>query len=410
MKERWIAGALSLVTVVGGHFYNRRPYKGVLFLVIMVMFPWVLPSLTSTLWETSGTDPWMIIRVSALVSLIFYALLTLCSVIVTIHDADKRGISESSTLRITSIVLGSLMGMVYLGWIGFQQAAVMTTSELQGFSKSSDDTTGFQSYPRGKENRQFCLSQGCFGTAASGSIPAGDAYIQGEVRVEGEPLQDAKLELLTRDGQVSESATTDENGEFRFSLPAGSYDFIQVNVNAEFPDGGWRYSGATGRETRLEKVPEISGHSYLPDQPLRVDVEPGDVEPLNVYFRKSPELRQPRFAGKGDVSPSDMTLEWTPVDGAETYGVVISRIKQKGDGVTSHYPVQRLTSETTSVSLESVVVPAGPDEEVPGYSISILAFDAERRFIAENIGSGDRIEMPDGWKIHYECERSMRCQ
>lgn len=412
MRRAWIAAALNLFTVAGGHFYNKRPYTAFLFVLLLFVLPGLVNTFAPLLM--GRTDTIALVQNMFLVRAAAVAFLALASAILGYVHGKRYGgdIREGRAIRLTVAALASLMCV----WVLFTTVLMTrslilnsTSSADRAYAPSADETISFHENRRAMEG-EYCLAQPCYGTGARIDLGRGEALLSGNLTLDGKNLSGAQIAFLTDKGEVTVTAISDEEGDFEIHLPAGTYDFIKAKVKAKFPRGPWLYTLTTGKEGKLEGKVEMSGFEYLPVQPLRISLAAGESKSLNLVLREQPRLVEPEFEETGTYSAEQLGLQWVPVPDAATYGVVLSRITELDADRRSFRPVARLVTDEPATSLEKVLEPAASDEDVPRYSVNISAFDADGRFIAENRNVVDEINLPKGWKIKEECRFKKECE
>lgn len=411
MRRAWIAAALNLFTVVGGHFYNKRPFTAFLFVLLLFTLPGLVIALLPVL--VAGEDVSALLRNSFLVSAASVALLSIVSVILGfVHGIrGAREVPEGRVIRVSVAAFASLMCV----WVLFTTVVMArslilnspTSGERANPSSAIEDFTFHEN--RQAMDGEYCLTRACYGTDARIELGRGEAWLAGNLVLDGRKLSGAQIAFLTDKGEVTETVTSDDEGNFKIPMPAGTYDLIKAKIKAKFPRGPWLYTLTTGKEGKLEGKVEMSGYEYLPVQPLRVSVTAGESKSLDLVLREQPRLVEPEFEEAGTYSAEQLSLEWVPVPDAASYGVVLSRITELDVGSRSFKPVARLVTDKPEASLEEVLEPAASGEAVPRYSVNIIAFDHEGRFIAENRNTVDEIRLPKSWKIKEECRFKTPC-
>lgn len=411
MRSRWIAAGLNLLTVAGGHFYNNRPNKAALFVILALFMPWLTHFIVINAFEY-GVSASIAVAMTRSASIVLTAILAtaVISAIIADVDAGRLHEKEGAVTRISAAVVGSLAGFAFLtgAFISFNSALNFYSDTPTASAIRSNAGEGPFERHVVEEAHEFCLSRGCGIEAIGGELGEGEAEIGGFLRLGDAPVEGASVTLLTADGRISETSVTDASGRYRIPVPAGSHDFIKASIEAAVVSGLWRYSLVTGQEGHLAADTMSMGYDYMPPQPLRFDVEKGESARLDLTLHRSPRLRAPAYTGREEVSANEIRLEWTPVAAAEKYVAVISRVTNEGGGVTSHRPIQHLVSETHAVDLAPVLKPLGDSRPADGYSVSIMAFDASGQFIAASKPSNEQFPLPAGWQVKERCRSTFK--
>jgi len=103
--------------------------------------------------------------------------------------------------------------------------------------------------------------------------PAG-GHVEGEVTLDGKPLDNAVIRLVPIDGQTGTAGGTTKNGKFELQLPASKY---RVEISAtKMPNG----TGEIERHSSGDvKVVELVPEKYNTKSELVLDVHTGQNAP-----------------------------------------------------------------------------------------------------------------------------------
>lgn len=115
MRNAWGAAILSLVTVAGGHLYNRRPYTAVLFLFIVVALQSLADMLVPLLlpvFETPGAAG--VIRQVTWMKAGALLLVAVISACVSFLNARPGRPKEGEALEVAGSIGGALIGLTFV--------------------------------------------------------------------------------------------------------------------------------------------------------------------------------------------------------------------------------------------------------------------------------------------------------
>lgn len=107
MRRSWIAALLAFFTLVGGHFYNRRPYKAFLVLFLFLLVSKAASILLPLLLPTDAAAFPALMRRFALPQAIIVGGFMLASAAIAFVDARKAGEPESPELVLAAGALAS---------------------------------------------------------------------------------------------------------------------------------------------------------------------------------------------------------------------------------------------------------------------------------------------------------------
>ncbi|HEX7030803.1 MAG TPA: hypothetical protein VF254_09410 [Gammaproteobacteria bacterium] len=114
MAHQWLAAVLSLFTIAGGHFLNRRPCKAFLFLFLFLLFSNVTSILLPLVLSAEGIAYPEALRGSAWLQVIIAAAFMLASAFVSFIDAGRENGGESQAIVIASGVIASAFGALMI--------------------------------------------------------------------------------------------------------------------------------------------------------------------------------------------------------------------------------------------------------------------------------------------------------
>lgn len=181
--------------------------------------------------------------------------------------------------------------------------------------------------------------------------------VQGRLLWNGEPVEEVKVKLATYHGGESFITTTDENGEYSFSVPAGEY-----NLFYQHPDG---------TETNIG--------SAFPFKPMPFNLPFVVSEEQILYIDEFNALKKDdlEFIIPTSELSTQPTLEWEPYPLAENYLVFIYESLQGKQEWGYSIPIDETFGNITSFSPSFHLLP------YDNYYLNIVAYSSEGYELAD---------------------------
>ena len=387
MKRILLALGLSALTLVGGHFYNRRWDRAVSFFVALILWGiGVYLALTlrmSEMMNARGGDAlsffsfyWRIFLAGALA-------LWIVGLIVTYADA-RRSIASfhwTPSGRLGAVGLSVLTGVLLLTQVfAFLAPLVMTRESGE---EPNAEPTGYSYRDRHFSNYVF-LGRGLDAPGKPAKPPSGEGYLNGRFVYANKPASGVTLSLALNGKYETDRLTTDENGVFTVRLPSGKWtiDRLVTYEWAGRPEAG-QFMVVSGTEPKLTGD-DYNEHYWFDREGTKIVVseQPGEPQ-LRFTIRERVSLTWPSAHEKptrGTLQES--VVKWDPYPGAETYLVRVTELKREGR-TTSFLPVStKRVDRETAFALAGLAAVAGGEEKE--YQASVLAFAADGTFLSQS--------------------------
>jgi len=383
---------LSALTLFGGHFLNRRLDRVVLIFAILatvgiagyLVLPTVLLNLGAESAMRALQAPMMLIIAMAV-----------ASAVLTWKDARVPGDSSVTTGTPIAAVIVSAFGLMLLG--------VALVSLL-----ASRETTNSRPSPeRGRAPEDVTVTHYSFHTSthlgghpATSELsrpPAGPHALRGRVVLDGQPVEDAEVELILNQVFETDTVFTNDRGEFEVALPAGKWFINRVTVTewddapkgrvlllfSEFepPRGSGSYSRYDFEDDTGLKVtlPESKG-AGIPAFELR--------DAINVEWPSRTSVTTNGRSSAPVADAASSVISWTPVASASEYEIQLSSIKREAR-TTSYKPILRRRQSDARLRLADLPQRPGQSPEPGEYSIAIFAFDSSGTLLTQTDHRGD---------------------
>lgn len=218
MNPKWIVTLLSLFTIFGGHWINRRWDRVLLFIFLLYIAPFLFFSLFSSF---NGVFPDTLIHTFP----IFIAALCLLSAIITYHD------TSNPNEGIISKGLKHLMGisMTLTGILVIYASATISTLVSNTPSDSTTTSKIISHAPNLDDSKNFLdttsISYGKFAYSSNKLLGIDNAILIGKVTANSKPLEGFKLRLKFFPDIKTAWVTTNKKGEYQLNVPAGDYRY-----------------------------------------------------------------------------------------------------------------------------------------------------------------------------------------
>lgn len=396
MKRPIIASILSLFTFIGGHFYNRRWDRALLFFSLLVLMAAGLYlsmfffGLSSTSEEDRPEQFMSMLQMRWRIFLFLLAAAWLISLIVSAYDAR-----QSSPVFPTEWTKGGIFGAIFssilsavvgVAVIGVATIILMSNKSSMTFhadtATNSDTGRGFPRY-----NFHNYVYFGGYPNSTSDlpAPPKGNGFLQGRFMYNGAPAANISLKVALNGQYETGLLITDKHGVFTVRVPVGAWQINRLVTE------GWKdrpkdpaLMVVTGKEGRLENgtYQEIGWWKGQGLEVMVTEKPPGD--PVTFVIRPLVKLHWPAKRQEAvSASVAKDTIQWDAYPGATNYRVSISELKKEGQ-TTQIIPVAaRLLTRDTRVALKDIkaVPSAGQKHE---YQVEVRAFAKDGGFLSKS--------------------------
>lgn len=386
MKQRLLALGLSALSLVGGHFYNRRWDRAVLFFLALLL--WGIGGYVNFAMGLPGPGGAVIgeelaaIAASHWTAFAFGCLiLWAVSLIVTYKDAGRAGEpvgwTESGIIGAIglSLLTGVFLLILLVGW--------STIRFLPGSENPAQAEPASLAVPSRSFSHHVYLGR----ADAPGALqepPSGDGVLRGRFVHQGKPAVGVTLSLVLNGKYETPQLTTDDRGEFGVRLPRGEWYVNRLVTHAwsEKPEEG-EFVIVTGQEPKLV-AGRYNRHYWLERQGARIEVSNASQEPqLTFTIRKPVALSWPRPGEQGVRTTVDEgVVAWQAYPGAQTYLVRVTELVREGSTISYHDVTARAVGGDTRFALAQLqALPSENGEKE--YQVSVLAFGQDGQLLSE---------------------------
>ena len=417
-NKKLIPAILNLFTLVGGHLYNKRYDRIVVFttvLLVAYMASWYVVSLFMDRMFLEGTErSWFDsvnwIYVGQLVGLV---LLFIISAITGYIDGAKAQQPLTGVNKWISLIAGMALAVFAMFLVGTHIFLVYSLNITlpeniadaeQGKSATSSSHRWYSGDTFFLNGTRFKRYDGSFDNDQLPDLPAGNAVLTGEFQLDGNPIPGIIFDMVL-DGQYrAKQIRTDANGRFSIPIQPGTWhiDELQITTWNDKP-ADRKLSVISGREGKL-KGTQFEDHNFLNfNEGLPVEVSAdGEQKPLLVFpIRDKIKLLQPDANTNGTkVTTNDFNIRWQAYPEAKHYLVKLSELTREGNTVSYHLAANKKVTDSTQLALADLkTVPH--DGEPLEYQVQVFAFDENNNYLSQSDDFFDEsnIILTDGKKI-----------
>jgi hypothetical protein len=416
MKRIVIALALSALSLVGGHFFNRRWDRAVLFFVALLILgiaTWVLMTVGMNA-ATKSSDAKAVLETMSSYWAAFgdgVLILWLASLGLSYHDArrpddtmqyrwSKSGMAAAVGL---SLICGVFLFIMAVAFSGTNPTNLRTTRTFERTSTSSFRHSDLHNF-----SHFLYFGRGSDPSSQLTKPPAGDGYLRGRFVYAGKPVEGITLQLALNDKYETDVITTDADGVFTVRVPPGEWHVNRVMTQ------GWKgkpeqgdFLIVTGREPKLGNG-KYDSYFWINEQPIKIAVENTPAAPqMNFEIRDQVKLVWPPLDRKsvpGNVSND--VISWTAYPEAHEYQINVSNVKREGNTTSYHEVTTRRLKGITQFplsKLESVANKEGEKE----YQVSVWAFAKDGSFLSSSERFRDSVFVLKDKELVRDEERNL---
>jgi len=397
--KTFLIAALSFITLIGGHFVNRRWDRAVLFLALLFgygifCFMVFIPSFANNPEDYFSAYGKMLNVLAGGVIL----LLIISSVLSVIDKKNPHAITQTK-FTLSGKIGASLLSLIASALLFSFVATYVSYTNTISLLNSSGENDGISSSGSSSFYSKRLYSNLKFGNGRYISkpkkLPIGKGFLVGDIAYEGKPAVGVKLKLQLNDEFESDAVLTDEKGRFVLQVPVGEWFVTRIEtMNWENkPEGDFLL--VSGYEP---KISEQGYSKYSMGEAVGLEFKITTIEPVSPHISLNLNSKikyENAYKNRKPVvySIKDGKIEWPAYKGARQYQIKISRVKKEGTS-TSYYPITfRNVKNSTSMALKdlsSEPVENEGDEKENTYNIDIIAFDEK----------GDYLSQTDGYQAY----------
>lgn len=386
--KRILAIVLSAVTLVGGHFVNRRFDRALFFFVTLIVWSALIyfyAMVRVPVDAGAGKDPTEIFSYYWTILFVGISLLWLASLVLTSFDAKRAEVSYSNRWTISGVVGAGGLTLLTVLLLLMPFLPFLADTVFSFYADSSDLPEGVtaKSYRDRQFNNTVHLGRGSSASRELSKAPSGTGYLRGQVLYEGKPAAGVVLSLALNGKYETDRLTTDENGIFTARLPTGEWELNRV-VTHEWSD---RPRGdliiVNGTEPKL-----VDGRYnelyWLEREGVRLTAtdKPGDPQ-VNLAIRKRVVMSWPTETVKrAPATVADGVIAWTAYPDAETYLLRITELKREGRTTALRTVTTKTIKGATQFRLADLAAVAGEEERE--YQVAVHAFARDGSLLSES--------------------------
>ena len=384
MLRKMLSVVLTLLTIIGGHFINRRWDRAIFILGLLIL--WGVLCYGYLIFNfNSFTDPEDLLSFYKTIWKVFMYgafFIWALSLLLNIYDIRQSkgnvigGIGGNLGATVVSVMAMVIAISLILGVLSNN---LHWRTKMSG-SLSSYNISYFSEYLGfgGRFRPQDELLD----------LPDGKARINGVIKYESKPVAGVTFRFVINDKYTSKKIVSDSEGHFSFSLPEGEWFINSIEI------GGWpdrpegRYSVLSGYEPVL-KGDSYDKYIFMGKDGLKVKATINNTERAfdftikpNIEIVWPPEIPYyDRKTKSNNASLEKDSIEWKPVKAATQYLVKLSKITRSSDSSVSSSSIidYKVTKPKLALSeLKSMPGSAGNSE----YGVEVYAFDKNGKLLS----------------------------
>jgi len=386
MIKHIVFSLASLLTLVGGHFLNRRTDRAVLFFMLFIFsMLGIYYVMLSVLIEIDPEAYQLHFqRMTKLAAFVGISLLII-SAVITFLDSMRSPSPHQNSWSVSGRIGATLMTLV--GFLGaIYMVMLLDTVKITSGSAEiavNDESDGTLKY----RFRDKFFATAYFG--GKGYIPKtvnppkGEGYLVGVFEHDGIPVPGIQLEIILNDRYTVENLRTDKQGRFEINLPVGDWTINSITTSGwkNKPDG--EYLLTSGDE------PKYSGGFYS----LIFNNNEGKVVKVKDRLPETPQVRlsireQITLIKPGEqdkLTPMSLAkdaLQWKAYPEAHQYLVEIRSITREGKRTSTMSVARKVVKGASQIPLSHFTTVE--DDVSNEYSIRVTAFAEDGSFLSHS--------------------------
>jgi hypothetical protein len=391
IMRKLVSILLSLFTVVGGHFFNRRIDLGLLYFALLLIVAmgssFIFPFLWAIEYQGQHWDGSLAINVIFVMSVCMVLLLLSSLIVSYMKAAEASGRSPLGRTGLVAAFLTTILGALSVATIISIGTQYFKLADSDAFAVAHEEEGGPIPDDSITIRTRFFHELVRYGSEwipenLLEPMPRGDAYITGRIRFEGRAVEGATLVMVLNSRFISSKLTTDDQGLFKLAVPEGEWTLNRIEINGwpDRPRGG-TFTVTGGPNSSLTESMYHSGpQSRSKGLLLRATKAPEVMQGLDLSINRNVELGWPQREGQAVDMESDRIF-WKELPGASRYQVQLHKTERDGTSI-SFRPVAWINTQETQVPLADFKFMADQTDTENEYSVEIYAFDGNGELLA----------------------------
>jgi len=404
--KKLVPAVLNLFTLVGGHFYNRRPDRSLLYIALIVFWYFISTVLAGLISYyipqlKVGATSVSNFQLTTNVQLAGVVIIFIVSAIAGYRN-EQLPTTGDKKQRIVNGFSATILSILGIFLVSYQVFTTYMTNTF--FGKRSMVTLD---YPPDKISNQniptiindqttdrFFLNGTAFKRYDNSfhdpnlpDPPAGDSKLSGEFHLNGKAIPGITFDMVLDGKYRAKRITTNSEGRFNIPIQPGTWHIDYVDISAwENKPKDRDFMLLTGREEKLsDSFYDSHGHGgYKQGLPVIVSTTANSQTTVTLKIADKLGMIAPDSnASQLEVKAEDYAIRWQAYPSAKTYLVRLSKITRQGNRTTYTPVVKRRIVDSTQLPLSSLTTVTQPGEKLE-YEIKVFAFDDNNNFLSDS--------------------------
>jgi hypothetical protein len=380
MKHIVAALLASAVSLVGGHFVNRRWDRAVLFFALIVVggiAAYVSTTVHLSAGPVDGTAVGDAFTTHFRLFGLGIAALWFISLVITVADARRPERLPAYPWTVSGRV-GAIALSVLTSFLLATQAGVLLVQQHETRVAQSDADTPVHWPTRFSDH----LMLGRFGGNDLPPPPPGDGYLRGRYTFDGRPAIGVKVSLVLNGAYQTPEVATDPDGIFEVRVPPGTWHVTRVETRdwPGKPEAGEFLVGSNADQKLTSEG--FDEYGFFQSEGFAMTAGDATAPPLlELTLRPRVALRWPD-ATETRAALEQAAITWDPYPGATTYLVKITELEREGTTTSFHEVTRQVVSGTASLALAGLA--KAPAEDAAEYHATVYAFAADGALLSRS--------------------------
>jgi len=362
---------LSIISFVGGHFYNKRIDRAIFFLSLLIFWCLILFIISPFAMFNSNHS---ITHISLLKLLrIGIIFLWICSFIVTLFDSKKTKVDTLSWSICGTIGAYLLSIFMCLSFFIIVKSFFMSNIYKKFQGKSIHEPVA--------NNFLHSVSIGGLKYPYSNLPlpPEGKGQIKGKFVIEGKPVEGIKLIVYLNGKFKTKEVTTNNEGIFKIDVPYGIWYINRIETTSWVDKpAGFDFEILHCQEGTIEDYKKTP--YYWPEtNGIQFDIsKESSMEPVIFKIKRTIKLLWPGGIGKQTVSDiSKSIIHWESYPEATDYIIWISEVERNNLGTSLGYAPIFSTVIHNDTKIPVSKLPLIQNKTKTEYEVQLFAFSSD---------------------------------